>query len=177
MSVLTNTPANPNLLHINKFQLQFARNPNLQYFCQSVAVPGLSMNEVPKDNPFVSLYSPGDKAVYDVLNVTFLVDEELMAWKEIHDWIRGMTFPTKFEEYQNLPNIGRPFFNQNFPQFSEAYLTLLSSANQPLYMFKFVDIFPISISSFLLNSADSPDIILTADATFRFSWYDIQKLF
>jgi len=93
MTILTRTPENPNLQHSNKFQLNFARTPNLQYFCQSVMVPGISLSEVPRTNPFVELYSPGEKAIYDILNVTFMVDEDLMAWKEIHDWIRAMTFP------------------------------------------------------------------------------------
>ena len=177
MSALTRTPQNPNILHPNKYQLHFSRNPALQYFCQSVIVPGLSVGEIAKPTPFVETYSPGDKIIYDILNITFLIDEELVAWKEIHDWIRGMGFPTNFSEYANLPNIGRPYYNPQQPQFSSASLTLLSSANLPLYNIKFVDIFPISISSFIMSSTESPNQPITADAAFRYSWYDIEKLF
>lgn len=177
MSALTRTPKNPNILHGNKFQLNFSRNPNVQYFCQSVVVPGISLSEVPKSNPFVEAYSPGDKAVYDILNVTFIIDEELQAWKEVHDWIRAMTFPNNFDEYANLKNIARPVIREGFPQFSDCAITILSSANQPLYMFKFTDVFPVSISSFSMSTMDSPDNIITADATFRYTYYDIQKLY
>lgn len=176
MTVLTRTPTNPNLLHSNKFQLNFARTPNLQYFCQSVIVPGISLSEIPRTNPFVELYSPGEKAIYDILNVTFMVDEDLLAWKEIHDWIRAMTFPNDFAEYRNLPNIAIPRVREGFPQFSDATLTLLSSSNEPIYRFKFVDIFPISISSFGVSTTESPDSIITSDAAFRYSWYDIEKV-
>ena len=41
---------------------------------------------------------------------------------------------------------------------------------------KFKDAFPTTLSTFVINSADSPDEILTADATFRFAYYDIEKL-
>jgi hypothetical protein len=34
-----------------------------------------------------------------------------------------------------------------------------------------------SISTFLMNAMDDPDTIITADATFRYTYYDIEKLF
>ena len=102
MTALNRAPSNPNFLHANKFTLSFDRVPNVQYFVQSVSVPGISLSEVQRSTPFVDLYSPGEKAIYDSLVVTFHVDEELRGWKEIHDWIRAMTFPTDFNEYESL---------------------------------------------------------------------------
>ena len=49
--------------------------------------------------------------------------------------------------------------------------------NKPYYEFKFIGLFPTNISAFIMNSSDGPDNILTADATFRYSYYDIKKLF
>ena len=153
------TPSNQNFLHPNKFQLTFSRVPNIQYFCQAVTVPGISMGEIPVATPFVEKYSPGEKAIYDMLNVTFAIDEEMRSWIEIHDWIRAMTFPESYEQYK------------------DATLTIYSSAYTPLYRFKFVDVFPTSLASFILATQDSPDSILTSDATFRFTYYHIDKLF
>lgn len=174
MTILTRNPVNPNLVHPNKFQLNFSRLPNLQYFCQGVTVPGISTNEIARVSPFVELYSPGNKAVYDTLTITFLVDEELVAWKEVHDWIRAMTFPTEFEEYVNLDTLARPSVRPNFPQFSDAKLTILSSANVPIRTFNFIDAFPVSLTSFPLSATLSPDIPVTADATFRYSYFNIE---
>ena len=119
MTAINRNPANPNFLHPNKFQLNFGRVPNIQYFCQSVSVPGISMSEILRATPFVDIYSPGEKAIYDILNVTFIVDEELKAWLEIHDWIRAMTFPTDFKEYQQLDKLNNYANSQkdSFPQF------------------------------------------------------------
>jgi hypothetical protein len=100
-----------------------------------------------------------------------MVDEKLESWREIHDWIRAMTFPYSYEEYQTLSNLNP--YAQRLPQYSDATLTLLSSANNPILEFKFYDVFPISISSFVMSSTDSPDSIITADATFRYSLYDL----
>jgi hypothetical protein len=77
MTALTRNPSNPNPLQPNKFLLTFGRVPNMQYFCQNVTVPGLSLSEAVITNPFVDIYSPGEKAIYDLLNVTFIIDEEL----------------------------------------------------------------------------------------------------
>lgn len=174
MTILTRNPENPNLMHPNKFQINFSRIPNFQYFCQGVTVPGISTIDIPRTNPFVELYSPGNKAIYDTLTITFLVDEDLVAWKEVHDWIRAMTFPTEFEEYINLYNLAQPIVREQFPQFSDARLTILSSANVPVRTFTFIDTFPISLTSFPLSATMSPDNIVTADATFRYSYYNIE---
>ena len=113
-----------------------------------------------------------------MLNVTFFIDEELQGWKEIHDWIRAMTFPESYEEYQRLPRLNKAAGgDQTFPQFSDASISLLSSSNKEYYRFKFKNCFPTTLSTFVMNAADSPDNILSADATFRYEYYDIEKLF
>jgi hypothetical protein len=179
MTAITRNPTNPNFLQPNKFILTFGRTPNVQYFCQSLSVPGISLSEVPTFNPFLDIYSPGEKAIYDLLNVTFIVDEELKSWLEIHNWIRAMTFPKDFTEYAGLSRLNKiaGISADKKPQFSDASIVLLSSSNTPLYRFNFHDVFPTSISTFLMNAMDDPDTIITADATFRYTYYDIEKLF
>lgn len=178
MTALTRNPSNPNFLQPNKFVLTFSRLPNMQYFCQSVSVPGIALSETVITNPFVDIYSPGEKAIYDVLNVTFIVDEEMKSWIEVHDWIRAMTFPEEFAEYRQLTrlakgNLSRP----QFPQFSDASITIFSSSMKPYYRIKYYESFPTTLSTFILNAQDGPDTIITADATFRYSYFDIEKLF
>ena len=179
MTAINRNPTNPNFLQPNKYQLNFGRSPNVRYFCQSLSVPGISMSEVPQTTPFVDVYVPGEKAIYDLLNITFIVDEELKSWLEIHDWIRAMTFPKEFEEYKKLDRLNR--YTTNIPtvkpQYSDATITLLSSSNTPYYNFKFYDVFPTTLSTFVMSATDSPDTIITADATFRYSYFDVEKLF
>jgi hypothetical protein len=179
MSALDRNPTNPNVLQPNKFILNFARAPSMQYFCQSVSIPGIALSEVPQNTPFVDVYVPGEKAIYDMLSVTFLIDEELKAWTEMHDWIRAMTFPTNFDEYKNLGRLNRiaNATQSPKPQYSDASITVLSSSNTPYFKFKFYDCFPTSVSQFILSATDSPDTTMSADATFRFSYFDIEKLF
>lgn len=176
-NVINRNPVNPNPLHVNKFIFNMSRIPNVQYFCQDVIIPGVNITEAVRPNPFVDLYSPGEKLVYDLFVVTFIIDENLTAWKEIHDWMRAMTFPENFEEYANLKNISRnPISNmrKGFEQFSDAEVLLLTSSNIPKVRYKFYDLFPTNISPIMLTSRDSPNNIMTADATFRYAYYDIE---
>jgi hypothetical protein len=179
MTVLTRNPTNPNSLQPNKFTLNMARTPNLQYFCQTISLPGLSTSEIPVQNPFVELYAPGEKAIYDVLNVTFIVDAEMLSWLEIHDWLRAITFPTEYEEYQNLANLNKftSALTNKLPQYCDGSVTILSASNKPYYRFNFKDLFPISLSGIVVSTTDTPDTVITADATFRFTYYDVEKLF
>ena len=177
MTAITRNPSNVNLLHPNKFSLTFQRLPEMQFFCQGLSIPGISIGEAPRNTPFVDLYSPGEKAVYDLLSVTFFVDEELKSWLGVHDWIRAMSFPENFEEYLQLGKQTKYIANTKKPQFSDATLTLYSSSYKPYYRFKFFDCFPLSLSSFVMNASDTPENTITADGTFRFAYYNIEKLF
>lgn len=177
MTILEQNPTNVNPLQPNKFQLNFSRTPTMQFFCQAISVPGISLSEIPRNTPFVDLYSPGEKAIYDVLNVTFVVDEELKSWLEIHNWIRALTFPKEFQEYRDLERMSKYVGNTQRPQYSDASLTFLSSSYTPTWRFKFFDCFPTSISAFVLSAQEGPENIITADATFRFAYYDVEKLF
>jgi hypothetical protein len=181
MTATNRNPNNPNFLQPNKFIINFSRAPSIQYFCQSVSVPGISLSEVPQTTPFVDVYLPGEKAIYDLLNITFLIDEELKGWIEIHDWIRAMTFPKEFTEYQNLGNLSRQasatLASTRKPQYSDASITILSSSNKPYYRYKLYDCFPTTLSTYIMGANDSPDTAMSADATFRYTYYDIEKLF
>jgi len=181
MSALTRNPTVKDLMQSTKFRLVFNRLPNVTFFCQTATLPGVSLTEVPRNTPFIDLYSPGEKLIYDPLTVSFLVDEDLRAWQEIHDWIRGMTFPTDFKEYRDLdllnPNtISRSKSPRGFPQFSDATVSIYTNKNNPHIRIHLKDVFPISLDGLQFSSMDSAENIITATSSFRFSYYNIERL-
>ena len=180
MTTVNRNPKNTDLLQSTKFRLTFERLPTMTYFCQSANFPGISLTEVPRQTPFVDLYMVGDKLVYDTFNITFLVDEDLLAWTEIHDWMRGLTFPTDFKEYMNLTkqSSGAAFrkeFKQK-AQYSDAILTLYTNKNNANFRIKLIDIFPTNLSTIIFNTGDTAENIITAEASFRFSYYDYERI-
>ena len=182
MTALTRAPANLSLLQSTKFRLTFERLSGMTFFCQSANFPGVSLTEIPRPTPFVDLYMPGEKIVYDTFNISFLVDEDLRSWTEIHDWIRGMTFPTDFKEYIGLSRQSAGSYHSSVfskglkPQYTDASLTLYTNQNNPNFRIKFVDLFPTSLSTIIVNTGDSAENIITADASFRFSYYDYERI-
>lgn len=180
MTALTRTPTNTDLLQSTKFRVTFDRLPGATYYCQAANVPGVSLTEIPRFTPFIDLYVPGEKMIYDTFNITFLVDEDMRNWTEIHDWIRGMTFPTNFKEYIDLQRLAKaPYIRSQdkmTPQYSSAIMTLYTNKNNPNFRIKFVDMFPTSVGTLLFNAQDSAENIVLADATFRFSYYEYERI-
>jgi len=180
MTALTRNPANLDLLQSTKFRLNFSRLPGVTYFCQSVNIPGVSLSEVPRQTPFVDLYVPGEKIVYDTLNITFLIDEDIVSWQQLHDWIRSCTFPKEFDEYRTMDQLSSVGAHRRhiklLPQYCDAHLSIHTNKNNPNFRLHFIDLFPTTLSSILLNTGDTADNIMQADATFRFSYYNIERL-
>lgn len=182
MTVLTRSPGSTDLLQTTKFRVTFDYLPGMTFFCQSANFPGLSLTEIPVPTPFVDFYVPGEKLVYDTFNITFLIDEKMLAWTEIHDWIRGLTFPTEFKEYFDLRKRGE-IQTSRFspiqkikPQYGGAVLSVYSNKNNPKFRVKFNDVFPTSLSSIIFNTQDTAENVAVADATFRFSYYDYERI-
>ena len=174
-------PSNQSLAQVTKFKLNFERLPNVTFFCTKANFPGVSTSPIPHYTPFVDLYIPGDKLVYDNFEIEFLIDEDFIGWKSIHDWLRGMTFPTDFKEYRDLKKLNR--FPQTTshelhekPQYSDAMLTIYSNMNNAHLRIKLIDIFPITLSSIDFDSESNADDILMGRATFKFSYYDIERI-
>jgi hypothetical protein len=173
------SPTNQNLAQVTKFQLHFDRLPYMTFFCTSATMPGLSLDPITRSNLFIELFSPGDKLHYDTLDIKFLVDEDYKSWQGVHDWIRGMTFPKEFQEYKNLQTQKRVQSSlkpDEFAQFSDATLTVYTNKNNPHIKIKFVDCFPISLTGITFNTELNADTIIDASSSFKFSYYDIERL-
>ena len=90
MTALTRTPQNTNYLQPTKFVLSFDRIGDVQYFCQSVNLPGMSIGQAPINYPSIDVYAPGNKISYNNLSMTFTVNETMDSWKDIHNWFRSI---------------------------------------------------------------------------------------
>lgn len=182
MTALTRNPVNTDFLQSHKFQMIFDRLPNVTYFCQQANLPGIGLTEIQRFTPFVDLYVPGEKAVYDTFNTSFLVNEDMSSWLELHNWIRGATFPTEFKEYLDLARTTRSGVTQSLMNnrrpvvYTDGTLTIYSNKNNPRIRVKFHDIFPTYLGSIPFNVGDNAESTITCDASFRFSYYDIEIL-
>ena len=131
MTALNRNPQNTNLLQPTKYLLNFKRIETVQYFCQSVNVPSIKLGEVSRATPFLDLYSPGTKLDYSLLDIEFIVDEELQTWKNLYNWFTSIADPNGFEKRTYKEEL------QRSEHFSDATLTILSNLNNPVLRINF----------------------------------------
>jgi hypothetical protein len=165
MSALTRSPENTNLLQPTKFLLTFNRIATVQYFCQSVNIPSIKLGEVIRVTPFLDMYSPGTKLDYSLLDIDFIVDENLQTWKNLYNWFISIADPDGFEKRYYKEEL------QRSEHFSDATLTILSNLNNPLLRIQFRNLFPISMGDINFDTKKSADDIVTVSASFRYESY------
>ena len=159
-------PSNPNLLLSTGFRFLLTRTPNITYFCQAVNVPDISLGEMEQPTRFISIKHPGNTFTYSDLEISFLVDENMENWREIHNWMRSLKNVEDYTEFEDNPT----------HHYSDARLMILNSAMKPNLEIAFKDIFPKSLGgiNFTSDTTDTSEVIATA--TFAFTSYDIRKI-
>ena len=174
-----------------KFKFNITKLPKVEYFCTSVNLPGVSLaDNYSQPTPFRDIPLPGEKLNYDRLQMSFIVDENLENYQEIHGWLRGLGFPGGYSEFKTLIDAGEDRFptsknsvlgdagrakfaapNQG-AIFSDATLSILTSKNNAVVDVRFNDVFPISLSGLQYTQQAADTDYLTATVTFDYKLYD-----
>ena len=177
MTALNRTPQNTNLLQPTKFLLTFDRLPTVQYFCQSVNIPGINLGQAPINTPMLDFFAPGNKITYNPLSLHFLLDEQVQGWQELHSWFRSIASPESYEERKRLSSLQDKLVGSSKAPsyYSDATLTVLSALNNPILRIRFINVFPITLSDIQFDSAQSADNTMTADAVFMFDYFNFEK--
>ena len=80
MSAVDNQPSNKNFLSPLGFRFLIKKTPNVNWFVQSVNLPGISLPEAVMQTPFVNIPFSGEQMTFEKLQVTFLVDEDMAKY-------------------------------------------------------------------------------------------------
>ena len=89
-NVIDRTPSKFDYASPIQFRFKMTKLPNVEFFIQSANIPGISLGETSMPTPLKDIPMPGDKVSYQTLDVSFLVDENLNNYKELHDWLIGL---------------------------------------------------------------------------------------
>ena len=173
-----------------QFKFGIIKLPKVEYFCTAVNIPGITLGSFNQPTPLKSIPQPGDQLTYENLSMTFLVDENLENYQEIHGWLVGLGFPRDNAEFRNLLSSGSdrfPVANQRVstepgktkygttdqgPVFSDATLSILTNKNNPVTEIRFRDVFPIALSGLQYNQQATDVDYLVATVDFRYTIYD-----
>ena len=191
-SPLNRQPTKLDYTSPTQFRFLINQLHKVQYFTVSDNVPGITLGDATYATPLKDIPLPGEKLTYDDLNITFIVDENLENYIEIHNWLASLGFPKNREQFKthrsatsNLPkatvgtsgDIGdvKPITSDS-PMFSDSVLTVLSNKNNPVVECRFEDCFPTSLSSLDYSQNQTDVEYLTAEVTFKYKIYEIKTL-
>ena len=93
-----------------QFRFKIAKLPEVEFFIQTANVPSMTLGEGSMATPLVDIPIPGDKVNFGSLDISFLVDENLNNYKELHDWIKGIGFPQNHDQFKALQATGSDRF-------------------------------------------------------------------
>jgi hypothetical protein len=130
---------------------------------QTFKVPSIYGHVADHATPMYMRPLPGNKMVYDLLEVSFLVTENLQSWLSIHHWMRGIYAPERTQEYVEKKLYLEP-----------ATLTTYTSANNPFMRYKFIDIFPVKLDAISFDVTETNADPVRCNASFAFLRYDIE---
>lgn len=176
MSGVINQPKSTALLQPTKFQLVFNRMPDVQYFCKKVTLPGGSVPPVVQATPFKSRPAAGHKLDYETLTISWLLEEEMFSWEEIHNWLKDIGTETSFQDYVDLRRASKTTLTSKTPQYSDCTLNVLSTQNNPKIRFKFYECFPIRLGEIEFDTERSAEDVYTVEAEFGFFYYELERI-
>ena len=172
--------ANRNYMSPLGFKLILTKTPKVDFLCQSANIPQISMGTAIQPTYLKDIPVPGDKVLYDDLNVRFLVDEKMENYLAIHKWITGLGYPESLGQYNQLKTddnrTDRRVSDAADPlyfQYSDATLQVLNSNYKPSVLINFKDAFPVSLSTLDFDVTTRDYNYFTAEVTFKYTIYNI----
>ena len=176
-----------------QFRFKCSKLPTVEFFCQSANIPGISIGSASMPTGLKDIPIPGEKVTYQDLAISFLIDENLNNYKEIHDWIIALGFPQNHTQFADLQTAGAdrypgstsgaivPETNIAVPlaeggTYSDATLTVLNSKNIAVTEIRFNNIFPTSLGALSYDVQASDVNYLQASVDFSYMYYEIVQL-
>ena len=173
-----------------QFRFGVHQLPKVEFFTVSANLPGIAGNVINQPTPFKDIPVMGDKLTYENLSISFIVDEYLENYISLHNWMIGIGFPQKRDQFRTYRDVtsntpaggGTPKVDRigkataDRAMYSDAFLQILSNKNNPIVEVNFENVFPISLGAldFSQNATDVEYMVATAD--FAYQIYEIKTL-
>ena len=150
-----------NFLEPNNFEVVIDRLtfPEIEYHIVEASIPGFDIGAA--EIQMATRLSPqhADKVSYDRLSMTFLVDDKLVNYLEMHDWMLAQVI--------QLDNYSDDLKRRDIK------LIINSPHNNQQRVVTFVDAFPIGLSQIDFSSRITSVEYITCTATFAYSYFKI----
>jgi hypothetical protein len=163
---------NRNLLSPVGFKLTLNTKRKIDFFSNTATIPALTLGTVLQTTPLRNIDVPGDELLYDDFQIEFLVDEDLVNYMVVHNWLTGLGFPESYQEFKTLTTDPEQQKDDKL-QYVDGSLHILNSNLRDIAVVKFQDLFPVSLTGLEFRATDDDINYFTASATFKYMMYNI----
>ena len=180
----------------NQFKVYLPIFPLTEWFVISCNIPGITMGQGVVPTPLTDVPFIGDKLTYDQFSMTFLVDEKMKNFIELHDWLINMAAPQKNSQfmaqtsdyvldtgqrtkfYRDIEGVSTQVTGNTSDRelYCDIQIFILSSKNNPVAKFTLQNAFPVSLSALDYSSQDSDTNYVQCNVSFAFPFYTIESL-
>ena len=175
-----------------QFRFLINQLPKVQYFTTEGNIPSITLDELELGSPLKNIPLMGSKLEYEDLSITFIVDENLENYIEIHTWLTAIGFPkdkSQFTDFRSkTSNVSTSSRGESkdigdvkastpeLAMYSDATMTILTNKNNPIVECRFADVFPTSLSGLTYSQNQTDVEYLTSTVTFKYKIYEIVTL-
>ena len=151
----------PNFLNPSSFVLTLDSQAysGAEFTVQTMILPDVTVEGAVLNYQQIDVGRAGDKIVFGQFEISYLIDEDLLNYKEIFDWMKS-NVETKHSTTTSSDH------------YRDMTLTVMNSANNVTKQIKFVDAYPTSLSSLPFDITTTDVEYLTAVAAFDYSYYE-----
>lgn len=175
--------SNLNFLTPSQFVFTLQRLEGVAFTCQTANIPNISLQPSTQFSRLKDTPVPGDTISFGDLLITFLIDENMVNFKALQDWMVQITADLDTDDYNAYINRQAEFptaRNQTLKPIAttmtDATMTITDSNNNANIEVRFKDMFPTSLEALQFDITDTTMPYLSASASFAFSYYEIVKL-
>ena len=155
----------PNFLNPSSFVLTLDSQSysGAEFTIQTMILPDVSVEGALLNYQQINVGRAGDKINFGTFEISYLIDEDLLNYKEIFDWMKS-NVETKHSTTTSSDH------------YRDMTLTVMNSANNVTKQIKFVDAYPTSLSSIPFDITTTDVEYLTASVTFQYSYFKFKPI-
>ena len=163
---------NRNFLSGIGFKFNLGKYPKVDFFCNTARIPELTLATATQPSYLKDIDIPGEKLTYGDLTIQFLVDENMENYRTIYSWLTGLGFPETAQQFKSQTTNDEGARDM-LEQFADGTLRILNSNFNEVAKVKFLDMFPVSLSSLDFDATSTDVNYFTAQATFKYTVYQL----
>lgn len=138
--------------------------PDLVFYVQDYAVPGVRLNSIVYPTYLVALNVPATHLQFEPLTITYIMSEKLKEYTEIFAWMKRLAPINDGREYSAVDG------------FSDGMLTIYSNQQNPILRIKLIDLFPTDLTSLYYSASEDASIPKTHSVTFAIRNFELEAV-